>query len=105
MDEYILWLQNEKNYSAASQKQRISALSSFLKYASGREMNALSAYNAVSQAQTPKVPRTVFPYFSPEEIKILLSTPKTEANQAAGMLHYWLCFMIPVQELRKYVTS
>lgn len=27
MDEYILWLQNEKNYSAASQKQRISALS------------------------------------------------------------------------------
>lgn len=30
---------------------------------------------------------------------------KLKANQAAGMLHYWLCFMIPVQELRKYVTS
>lgn len=83
MDEYILWLQNKKNYSAASQKQRTSALSSFLKYASGREMNALSAYNAVSQAQTPKVPRTVFPYFSPEEIRILLSTPKTEGKSGS----------------------
>lgn len=83
MDEYILWLQNEKNYSAASQKQRISALSSFLKYASSREMNALSAYNAVSQVQTPKVPRTVFPYFSTEEIRILLSTPKNEGKSGS----------------------
>ena len=83
MDEYILWLQNEKNYSAASQKQRISVLSSFLKYASGREMNALSAYNAVSQVQTPKVSRTVFPYFSPEEIRILLSIPETEGKSGS----------------------
>ena len=60
MDEYLLWLQNEKNYSAASQKQRISALSSFLKYASGREIISLGAYNAVSQTQTPKVQTATF---------------------------------------------
>lgn len=80
MDKYLLWLQNEKHYSAASQKQRISALCSFLRYASSREINSLSAYNAVSQAQTPKVPRTVFSYFSAEEIGILLRTPKTEGK-------------------------
>lgn len=78
MEKYLLWLQNKKNYSAVSQKQRISALSSFLKYVSGREIASLGAYNAVSQTQTPKVPRTVFPYFSAEEIRILLSIPKTE---------------------------
>ena len=72
MDEYLLWLQSEKNYSAASQKQRISALSSFLKYASGREIASLGAYNAVSQAQTPKIPKTVFPYFSAEEIMLVV---------------------------------
>lgn len=83
MDEYLLWLQSEKNYSAASQKQRISALSSFLKYASGREMASLSAYNAVSQTQTPKVPRTAFPYFSAEEIRILLSIPETEGKSGS----------------------
>lgn len=54
MDEYLLWLQNEKNYSAASQKQRISALSSFLKYASGREM-------------APSVPTMQFPRHRPRK--------------------------------------
>lgn len=80
IDEYVLWMQNKKNYSAASQKQRISSLSSFLKYASGREIEALSAYSAVSQTQTPKVPRTCFPYFMPVEIKILLSMPKNKGK-------------------------
>lgn len=83
MDEYVLWLQNEKNYSAASQKQRVSALSSFLKYASGREIASLGAYNAVSQAQSPKVPRTVFAHFSAEEIRILLSIPTTEGKSGS----------------------
>jgi len=76
IDEFVLWMQNKKNYSAASQKQRISALSSFLKYASRREMNALGAYNATAQTQTPKIPRVCFPYFTLEEIKILLHSPK-----------------------------
>jgi len=76
IDEFVLWMQNRKNYSAASQKQRISVLSSFLKYASRREMDALGAYNAVAQAQTPKIPRECFPYFTLEEIKTLLHVPK-----------------------------
>lgn len=54
-----------------------------MKYASGREMEALASYNAVSQAQTPKVPRIVFPYFSPDEIKVLLGTPKTESKSGS----------------------
>ena len=83
MDEYLLWLQNEKNYSAASQKQRISALSSFLKYASGREIVSLGACNAVSQTQTTKVPRTVFPYFSAKEIHILLSISEMEGKSGS----------------------
>lgn len=31
----------------------------------------------------PKVPRTVFPYFSAEEIRILLSTPATEGKSGS----------------------
>lgn len=76
MDEYVLWLQNHKNYCAASQKQRIASLSSFLKYASRRELSALSAYSALSQTQTPKVPKMCSSYFTSQEIKILLSTPQ-----------------------------
>lgn len=76
LDEYILWMQNVKNYSEASQKQRISALASFLKYASSREMKALSAYLAVAEVKTPKVPKVCSPYFSTEEIKVILRMPK-----------------------------
>ena len=76
IDEYVLWMQNRKKYSATSQKQRISSLSSFMKYASRREMGALSAYNVIAQTQTPKIPRADFPYFTLEEIKVLLRMPQ-----------------------------
>ena len=76
IDEYVLWMQNRKKYNATSQKQRISSLSSFMKYASRREMGALSAYNVIAQTQTPKIPRADFPYFTLEEIKILLRMPQ-----------------------------
>lgn len=75
-DAFVLWMQNERNYSSASQKQRMSALTSFLKYASRREMSALNALNSASSSQTPKIPDAHFPYFSVDEIKILLRLPK-----------------------------
>lgn len=81
-DSFVLWMQNERNYSAASQKQRMSALTSFLKYASRREMSALNALNGASSAQTPKIPNAHFPYFSVNEIKILLRLP--QCNGKAG---------------------
>lgn len=79
-DEFVLWMQNEQGYSAASQKQRMSALTSFLKYASRREMSALSALNGVSGTRTPSVPDAHFPYFSVEEIKILLRLPRCDGK-------------------------
>lgn len=81
-DEFVLWMQNNKNYSAASQKQRMSAISSFLKYASRREMKALGAYNGAASAQTPKIPGANFPYFTVNEIKILLRLP--DCNRKSG---------------------
>ena len=75
IDEYVLWMQNTLRYSPSTQKQRISALSGFLKYASRREMKALHSFNAISGAVTPKIPRNIPPYFSIEEMKILLHLP------------------------------
>ena len=80
LDEYVLWMQNTMNYSAATQKQRIAAVSSFLKYASRRELNALSPLNAVSGVQTPKIPRVSAPYFTIEEIAVILHLPPLDQN-------------------------
>jgi len=79
-DEFVLWMQNSKNYSAASQKQRLSALSSFLKYASRREMSALNAFNSISGASSPKIPRKQMPYFTHEEMKTILHAPKCSGS-------------------------
>lgn len=75
-DEYILWMQNTMCYSAATQKQRLAAVNSFLKYASRREMAAVVALSASENSKTPKVPQGRFSYFSVDEIKVLLRIPK-----------------------------
>ena len=74
-DEYILWLENERNYSVSSIHQRITAITAFLKYASRREMSALSAYSVSKGTELPKTARTEFPYFTKEEMAILLALP------------------------------
>lgn len=74
-DEFILWLEKDRNYSASSKRQRMSAITSFLKYASRREMAALKACNTALAIGLPHVPRKEFPYFDVEEIRILLNLP------------------------------
>ena len=75
LEDFILWLTRERNYSAASVKARLSALNSFMKYASRREMAALPAYTVVAGTEKPKIIHTPFPYFTLEEMRILLRLP------------------------------
>ncbi len=75
LDEYVLWMDNTLKYSPATQKHRITAISAFLKYASRREMGALGSFNAVAGVITPKAPKALTPYFTTEEMKIILHLP------------------------------
>jgi len=75
LEDYTLWLIKERHYSAASVKARLSALNSFMKYASRREMAALPAFTAVAGTEKPKVAHKPFPYFTLEEMRILLRLP------------------------------
>ena len=74
-DDYLIWLRNERLYSDASVLQRMSAIVTFLKYASRREMSALSAYSAASSAELPNKTKTTIVCFNKDEIKILLGLP------------------------------
>jgi site-specific recombinase XerD len=77
-DEYILWLNNERGYSASSVRQRMTAITAFLKYASRREIAAINAYSLASGTEVPSAVQNVFPYFSQEEMAILLSLPDSK---------------------------
>ena len=77
-DEFILWMTNTRNYSATSVRQRMTAISSFLKYASQREMSALKPYTSVMDAKRPNAPQEEFSYFTVDEMKFLLSLPNPQ---------------------------
>lgn len=74
-DEFILWMKNEKQYSPTSVRQRMTALSSFLKYASRRDAMAIKPYTNLSGTERPSAAKAEFPYFTAEEMGILLSLP------------------------------
>lgn len=75
MEEFVIWLEEERNYSASSRNQRHATISAFFKYASRREMAALSAFNRISAVPSKKTPSVAFPYFTVDEIGILLNIP------------------------------
>jgi integrase/recombinase XerD len=64
LDEYLLWLRNERCYSNASVLNRMSAVTTFLKYASRREMSALHAYSAAISMELPSNTDTEFSCFT-----------------------------------------
>lgn len=78
LEDYTLWLVRERHYSAASVKARLSALNSFLKYASRRELTALPAFTSVVGTEKPKISQKPFPYFTLEEMGILLRLPNPD---------------------------
>lgn len=83
LDEYVLWMQNSLKYSASTQKHRVTAVSAFLKYASKREMKAIGSFNAVAGVLTPKVPKVPAPYFTIEEMAVILHLP--DCTKSSGI--------------------
>jgi len=92
MEEFVLWLEEERNYSASSRNQRHAAISAYFKYASRREMAALSALNRISAVPSKKTPSVAFPYFTVEEIGILLKMPDT-SNRLGRRDQSLLCLL------------
>lgn len=74
-NQYLVWMRNERHYSDASILNRMSAVASFLKYASRRELSALHAYSAASATELPSKTDTEFSSFTKEEMRILLCLP------------------------------
>lgn len=75
MDDYILYLRKEKGNSNSTIGVRISALASFLKYSSKRDMRALSALNSVINMKLPARTNKEIAYFTKEEMSLLLRIP------------------------------
>lgn len=76
LNAFLLWLESNRNDSASTRNQRLSALSSFSKYAQSRNFDAAVIFrNAVLSLPVKKAPVKMRQVMTREEVKIFLSLP------------------------------
>jgi hypothetical protein len=85
----------------------MSAIISFLKYASKREISAISALTAATTPDLPSVVQTEFPYFTIEEMTMLLKLPNPQKYLGSRdlVLHNIFCIMRIFQTIISYLNK
>lgn len=84
ISDFLNWLENERNCSASTKNQRLSALYSFSTYAQNRDFDAASAFrNSVIKIPSKKSPKKKRVAFTVEEVKIIMSMP--DQNKETGL--------------------
>jgi integrase/recombinase XerD len=77
VDEFLLWIETNRNCSAATRNQRKAAIATFAKYAVKKNFAvAMNFGNEVSNINTKRTQPSQFSYFTTEEIAIILSLSK-----------------------------
>lgn len=79
IDEFLDWLEKERDCSPLTRNQRLAALYSFSEYAQNRDFEAASCFRmAVIKIPMKKAKGKERAFFSPSEIKLLLELPNPE---------------------------
>jgi site-specific recombinase XerD len=78
---YLLWLENERKCSVATRNIRLTALSSFARYAQNRSIDAAMTFmNAVKRVPVKTAAETPHTTFTLGELKILFKLPNTRTK-------------------------
>jgi len=78
IEEFLDYLEKEKNNSIRTRNQRLAAIHSFYTYIQKRELSYYELCANILNIQFKKFPKKSISYFSLEEIEILLKSPNTE---------------------------
>lgn len=78
IEKFLNYLEIERNNSIATRNQRLAAISSFYKYLQKRELAIFDLCSNILTIPKKKVETKVMSYFSVDEIKLLINSPKTE---------------------------
>jgi site-specific recombinase XerD len=77
IEDFLLWLETERNCGISTRNQRKAAIATFAKYALKKNFSvAMNFRLEVSNIDTKKLPQPQFSYFTTSEITLLLSLPK-----------------------------
>lgn len=75
IEEYLKWMMEEQCLSPETAKARLSAIRSFMEYASGREKFLTETYLSILKIKLPKTQPRPIEYFEQEQMEKMLETP------------------------------
>ena len=81
IEDFLLWLEEEKRISTATRNQRLAAIHSFFKYIQHREPAYFNLCTSILSIGFKKTSLSAISYLSLNEIKILFSLPNKKIKQ------------------------
>ncbi len=92
IEEFLIYLEEEKKNSARTINQRLASIHAFFKYLQKRELSYFDICSNILSIPLRKFSKKSISYFSLKEIEILLDTPNTTTKQ--GFRDYVLLFFL-----------
>lgn len=80
IEEFLVWLETNKKYSASTRNQRLAAVHAFFRYLQIESPENLSLCNYILSIPTKKVPGKSISYLTLDGIKILLAAPNMQTR-------------------------
>lgn len=80
IEQFLEYLEIERNNSTSTRNQRLSAIASFYKYLQKRELEVFELCSNILNIPKKRTETKVMSYFSVDEIKLLINKPKTETK-------------------------
>lgn len=80
VEQFLYYLENERNNSISTRNQRLAAISSFYKYLQKRELAIFDLCSNILTIPKKKAEPKMISYFSVDEIKLLINKPNTKTK-------------------------
>ncbi len=108
IDEFLVWLEEDRNCSISTRNQRLSAIQAFFRYLQIESPDQILVCQQILSIRIKRKPKTAMNYLSFDGIKALLSTPDT--TESTGRRDFvLLCLLYDtgarVQEIADCVVS
>jgi len=79
--DFLDWIEKERNCSISTRNQRLVALHSFFRYVQKESPENLYEVQKILRVPNKKGPKTLVPYLTGDEMRILLSQPDTTTKE------------------------
>ena len=80
IEEFLNYLETERNNSISTRNQRLAAIHSFYRYIQRRELSCFDLCSRILSIPNKKAPTKTLSYFSTDEITILINSPNTKCR-------------------------